>query len=99
MALLNLCTGGTMPIITMLAALTWLWLQPITTALAQTATPAEFFRGKTVNILVGSQPGGGYDLYARLLAEFLGRHIQGQPTVIVQNMPDLCRYWEALRSR
>jgi tripartite-type tricarboxylate transporter receptor subunit TctC len=59
----------------------------VTTALAQTATPAEFFRGKTVNILVGFEAGGGYDLYARVLAQFLGRHIPGQPAVIVQNMP------------
>ena len=76
-----------MPTIRMVAALVWLGLQTVTMAVAQTATPAEFFRGKTVNILVGSQPGGGYDLYARVLAEFFGRHIPGQPTVIVQNMP------------
>jgi tripartite-type tricarboxylate transporter receptor subunit TctC len=56
-------------------------------ALAQSATSVEFFRGKTVNILVGFEAGGGYDLYARALAQFLGRHIPGQPTVIVQNMP------------
>lgn len=49
--------------------------------------PAAFFRGKTVNILVGYEAGGGYDLYARLVAQFLGRHIPGQPSVIVQNMP------------
>jgi tripartite-type tricarboxylate transporter receptor subunit TctC len=80
-------TGGTMSTSRMIAAVAWLGLQTVTTAVAQTATPADFFRGKTVSILVGSQPGGGYDLYARLLAEFLGRHIPGQPTVIVQNMP------------
>jgi tripartite-type tricarboxylate transporter receptor subunit TctC len=51
------------------------------------ATTAEFFQGKTVIILVGSQPGGGYDLYARVLAQYLGRHIPGQPAVLVQNMP------------
>src|SRR5437764_382836 len=76
----------TMPTIRMIAALTWLGLQTVTAALAQTATPAEFFRGKTVNILVGFEAGGGYDLYARVLAQFLGRHIPGQPAVIVQNM-------------
>jgi tripartite-type tricarboxylate transporter receptor subunit TctC len=49
--------------------------------------PAAFYKGKTVNILVGYEGGGGYDLYARLVAQFLGKHIPGQPTVIVQNMP------------
>jgi tripartite-type tricarboxylate transporter receptor subunit TctC len=48
---------------------------------------AAFYKGKTVNILVGYEGGGGYDLYARLVAQFLGKHIPGQPTVIVQNMP------------
>lgn len=53
---------------------------------AQT-TPSEFYKGKTVTLLVGSTAGGGYDLYARTLARFLGAHIPGNPTVIVQNMP------------
>src|SRR5262245_56364437 len=46
-----------------------------------------FYRGKTVTIVVGYSAGGGYDQYARLLARHLGRHITGQPNVIVQNMP------------
>ena len=46
-----------------------------------------FYRGKVVTVLVGYSPGGGYDLYARTLARHLGRHIPGNPTVIVQNMP------------
>jgi tripartite-type tricarboxylate transporter receptor subunit TctC len=73
--------------IRIIGALALLALQTATTALAQTGTPAEFFRGKTVTILVGSEAGGGYDLYARVLAQFLGRQIPGQPTVIVQDMP------------
>lgn len=48
---------------------------------------ADFYTGKTVRIVVGSAPGGGYDLYARLLSRHIGRHIPGNPTVIVQNMP------------
>jgi tripartite-type tricarboxylate transporter receptor subunit TctC len=48
---------------------------------------AAFFRGKTITILVGSSPGGGYDLYGRLIARFLGRHVPGAPGVVVQNMP------------
>src|SRR3984957_12542344 len=55
------------------------------------ATPAgaaeTFYAGKTVRILVGFGTGGGYDLYARTLARFFGRHIAGGPAVIVQNMP------------
>src|SRR5262249_2370002 len=57
-----------------------------TPAHSQTATE-QFFRGKSVNIYVGSSAGGGYDTYARLLARHLGRHIPGQPTIVVQNMP------------
>ena len=48
---------------------------------------ASFYNGKTVRIVVGFSPGGGYDQYARLLARYFGRHIPGNPTVIVQNMP------------
>ena len=50
-------------------------------------TPAEFFEGKTVRLIVGAGAGGGYDLYGRLLAQYLGKHIPGKPTVIVENMP------------
>jgi tripartite-type tricarboxylate transporter receptor subunit TctC len=52
---------------------------------AQTAE--EFYRGRTVNILVGFTAGGGYDLYARLLGRHIGRYIPGNPTIVVQNMP------------
>src|SRR5262245_44472705 len=48
---------------------------------------AEFYAGKTITLTVGFTPGGGYDLYARLAAQFLGRHIPGKPNVIVSNMP------------
>ncbi len=44
------------------------------------------FAGKTVRIVVGFSAGGGYDIYARELARYLGRHIPGRPTVVVQNM-------------
>jgi tripartite-type tricarboxylate transporter receptor subunit TctC len=46
-----------------------------------------FYRSKTVTIVVGYSAGGGYDQYARLVARHLGRHIPGQPNVLVQNMP------------
>ena len=48
---------------------------------------AEFYAGKQINFLVGASAGGGYDTQARLVARHLGRHIPGNPTIIVQNMP------------
>jgi tripartite-type tricarboxylate transporter receptor subunit TctC len=48
---------------------------------------ADFYKGKTVQVLVGFGPGGGYDLYARTLARFMGKHIPGNPTMVPQNMP------------
>lgn len=48
---------------------------------------ADFYRGKQVQIVVGYGAGGGYDLYARLLARHFGEFIPGNPTVMVQNMP------------
>jgi tripartite-type tricarboxylate transporter receptor subunit TctC len=47
----------------------------------------DFYRGKSVTIVPGFSAGGGYDLYARSLARHLGKHIPGNPVVIVQNMP------------
>jgi tripartite-type tricarboxylate transporter receptor subunit TctC len=58
----------------------------LTTA-ASAQDVAEFYKGKTVRIVVGFSSGGGYDSYARLLARHYGRYIPGNPTVIVQNMP------------
>ena len=52
------------------------------------ADPIEdFYRGKTLRMLIGYGPGGGYDLYARLVAEFLPKHLPGNPTIVPQNMP------------
>ena len=48
---------------------------------------APFYQGKTIQIVVGFGPGGGYDAYARLIARTIGGHIPGNPTLIVQNMP------------
>lgn len=51
------------------------------------AAPAEdFYKGKTITILVGFSAGGGFDINARLLARHLGRHIPGQPDIVVTNM-------------
>src|SRR5262245_30173292 len=48
---------------------------------------AEFYRGKVVRIVVGFPPGGGADVYSRVLARHLGRFIAGNPTIAVTNMP------------
>src|SRR5215831_2473347 len=59
-------------------------------AQAQTApaqSVAQFYKGKTINIIVGSDVGGGYDLTARTVARHLARHIPGEPNIIVQNRP------------
>jgi tripartite-type tricarboxylate transporter receptor subunit TctC len=50
-------------------------------------SPVEnFFRGKSIRLLVGTTPGAGYDLVARLLAAHMGRHIPGNPAIVVENM-------------
>jgi len=59
-------------------------------ALAQSAgadTTADFYRGKTLNIVVGHEAGTGYDVFGRTLARHLGRHLPGNPGVVSQNMP------------
>jgi tripartite-type tricarboxylate transporter receptor subunit TctC len=56
-------------------------------ALAVPGRAEDFYKGKTFTIVVGFSPAGGYDTYARMLARYIGNHIPGKPTVIVQNMP------------
>jgi hypothetical protein len=51
------------------------------------AKAEDFYAGKQLTFIVGAGPGGGYDLQARVVARHLGRHIPGNPTVIVQNVP------------
>ena len=46
-----------------------------------------FYQGKTIRIVIGSSTGGGYDLWARVLARYYGKYIPGNPTILVQNMP------------
>ena len=54
-------------------------------ALAQGAD--DFFKGKTVTVYIGFSPGGTYDLFGRMVARYIGKHIPGQPTVVASNMP------------
>jgi tripartite-type tricarboxylate transporter receptor subunit TctC len=48
---------------------------------------ADFYRGRTLTLVVGYGPSGGYDLLGRLMARHLGRHVPGHPSIVVQNMP------------
>ena len=47
----------------------------------------DFYRGKTISLIIGSNTSGGYDTYGRLLARHMGKHIAGHPAIVVQNMP------------
>jgi tripartite-type tricarboxylate transporter receptor subunit TctC len=60
------------------------------TAALMAPTPlcaSDYYAGKTIEMIVGGGPGGGYDIYARAVSRHLGRHIPGQPTIVVKNMP------------
>jgi tripartite-type tricarboxylate transporter receptor subunit TctC len=69
----------------LLAALTFALGTVMTPAAAQ--SPAAFYKGKTITILLGHPPGGSYDLYARLAADHMKRFIPGNPNIIVQHRP------------
>ena len=56
-------------------------------AAAQSASVESFYRGKTITIFIGYGVGGSDDLWGRLVARYMGRHIPGQPQVVPQNMP------------
>jgi tripartite-type tricarboxylate transporter receptor subunit TctC len=55
-------------------------------AFAQAQSPAEFYKGKNVELYIGYSVGGGYDVYARLLARHMGKHIPGNPAIVPKNM-------------
>ena len=54
---------------------------------AHAQSVAEFYRGRTMPMVIGFSSGSGYDIYARLLARFMPKYIPGNPTIISQNMP------------
>ncbi len=69
------------------------WLLALSTTFIVLASlggrPAEaqsFFEGKTVRVIVGLAPGGGFDTYARVIARHMGKHVPGNPTFVVENM-------------
>jgi tripartite-type tricarboxylate transporter receptor subunit TctC len=65
------------------AVLTWI----VGTSVACAETAEEFYRGKAVTLIVSSASGGGYDLVSRLVAKYMQRHMPGNPTIVVRNMP------------
>lgn len=74
----------------MLRARSALFLPLILAAVLATGSFAhadDFYKGKTINIVVGSTPSGSFDIIARQVARFIGKHIPGNPSAIVQNMP------------
>ena len=54
---------------------------------APAQTPEEFYRGKTIDFVIGYPPGGSNDVWGRLIARHLGRHVPGKPNVVPKNMP------------
>ena len=54
---------------------------------AHAQTVEEFYKGRNVTLIVSSEPGGGYDATARIVARHLPKHLAGAPTIVVQNMP------------
>jgi tripartite-type tricarboxylate transporter receptor subunit TctC len=58
-----------------------------TVLLVTPASAADFYAGKTIELVVGADAGGGYDIYARTVARHMGRYIPGHPTIVVKNMP------------
>ncbi|HET9918180.1 MAG TPA: tripartite tricarboxylate transporter substrate-binding protein [Candidatus Binatia bacterium] len=62
-------------------------LSMLTFAVSATQAQESYYKGKTVRIIVGASAGGGYDTYSRTLARHMGKHVPGNPTIAVENMP------------
>lgn len=75
-----------MRIATLAYGVTTALLTVIPASLGYAQTPAEFYKGKTVELQIGYSVGGGYDVYARIIARHMGKHIPGNPTIIPKNM-------------
>lgn len=72
------------PILTLLFALSLMVAAP---GAARADAVADFYKGKSISLLIGFGVGGGYDTYSRLLARHYGRHIAGNPGIVPKNMP------------
>jgi tripartite-type tricarboxylate transporter receptor subunit TctC len=76
---MRLATSGRVVAVALLA------LGPLPVASAQ--SPADFYKGKTIDLYIGYSAGGGYDVYARALARHMARFIPGNPAILAKNMP------------
>jgi tripartite-type tricarboxylate transporter receptor subunit TctC len=74
------CTPG------YLRGLAWTLVAGVLFANAQAATADDFYKNKQIKLIVGADAGGSYDIPARLVAQFLGQHIPGDPQIVVQDM-------------
>lgn len=72
----------------MMIRLLYLWMVVVCLTFSASASAQEpFYKGKTLRIIVGASAGGGYDTYSRTIARNVGKHIPGNPTIVVENMP------------
>jgi tripartite-type tricarboxylate transporter receptor subunit TctC len=78
MRMRHFCTTATL----LIAAIGLYELKP-----AQAADARDFYRGKILNFVVSTAPGGGYDIYTRMIAQFLAKYIPSSPNIVAQNMP------------
>jgi tripartite-type tricarboxylate transporter receptor subunit TctC len=62
-------------------------LVAVSAQIANADPVADFYHGKTLNLIIGTSPGNDYDFRGRLLAKYLGRHLPGEPAIVPQNMP------------
>src|SRR5262245_59908076 len=76
---MRLATSGCVVAVALLA------LGPPSVGRAQ--SPADFYKGRAIDLYIGYSAGGGYDVYARALARHMGRFIPGNPTILAKNMP------------
>ena len=73
-------TPFAVPLLSLLAALA------LALSVAKADSVADFYRGRSISLVIGYSVGGGYDAYARLLAHYIGRHIPGEPSIVPQQM-------------
>src|SRR6266850_506518 len=59
----------------------------VATCWAGVVAAQDFYKGKTIRLIVATTPGGGFDAYSRMLARHIGKHLPGNPTFVVENMP------------
>jgi tripartite-type tricarboxylate transporter receptor subunit TctC len=76
-----------MRLLASIGCIAFAWLMVCVPSSARAQSPADFYQGKAVDLYIGYSAGGGYDIYGRLLARHLGRHVPGHPAIVPKNMP------------